>query len=317
MNMMRYFALSLLLCSCISVNESSDSFARLRNKQESLCEEAPVIEGAEECRVALHSFSGLPVVNITAENRTLALLVDSGSPFCMIRPGVVEALNLPVAGDIRLSLLGETTDTLMTCFHRFTLGSFLCRHIRFVVTPGYLTREVFGIPLQQLDGVLGTSFLRRFSITMDFERKEVSLGKKGSLALPPGHHRCSIPLTLLPDGRPAVKVGFPNHEPVLFLLDTGSSKTVIHKAFAERLGLPEKGSARLLSFGIETEAVITHLLGMRIGAFTPETSIAYILPHKSTVFRRFEGILGIDTLKDFIITLDLPRGQLVLSARSP
>jgi predicted aspartyl protease len=108
-----------------------------------------------------------------------------------------------------------------------------------------------------------------------------------------------------------VPVSFDGHDPMMFVLDTGSSTSVVDRAVAQRLSLPPIGQAQHVtgvSCGTTTQPV--HVASWRVGAVPLPAQnldgIALAIPG-------LNGLLGSDVLYRFgTITVDYAAGRLML-----
>jgi predicted aspartyl protease len=108
-----------------------------------------------------------------------------------------------------------------------------------------------------------------------------------------------------------VPVTFGGHDPMMFVLDTGASSSVVDRAVAQRLSLPPIGQAQHVagvSCGTTTQPV--HVDSWRVGAVSLPAQnldgIALAIPGLA-------GLLGSDVLYRFgTITVDYAGGRLIL-----
>jgi predicted aspartyl protease len=259
---------------------------------------------------------GLPTVTARASGRELSFLLDSGSEFCLLRPEIVEELDLPVSGIVRLSLLGETAESRITCLHEFSIGAIRCSHIPFVVTPGHLQRTLLGFQIERIDGVLGMPFLAHFSTTFDFSRGLVHCAPAQALAVTHGDGVHVVPLTFLNDGRPCVAAAPGDGKNHTFIVDTGSRRCLIAGALARALGLPRFETVRLMGLGVELAATLTQLPELALADVLLTRVRAYVIPDaQKHLLRQVEGLIGIEVLMDFTVTIDPVGGRLILVER--
>lgn len=104
--------------------------------------------------------------------------------------------------------------------------------------------------------------------------------------------------------------------PLDFVLDTGATLTCVEQATAERLGLPERRGVRGIGFGVGSAGAL-RLVGidsLRVGQ-----AQAFDLPgcvldlqHIGALGTDVEGLLGLNFLRSFRMTLDFQRNVLLL-----
>ena len=102
------------------------------------------------------------------------------------------------------------------------------------------------------------------------------------------------------------------------LLDTGAGITVLSDTLAERLKLNPNGAETLLlkTLSREIRVPLAHISEMQLGAHTREdmpVAICSMGPAKAF----FEGILGMDFLRGFTITVDAPAKKISLNVAHP
>lgn len=105
--------------------------------------------------------------------------------------------------------------------------------------------------------------------------------------------------------------------PFGFVLDTGATMTCIDRALAERLGLPEIRGQVGVGMGIGQEPGALQLVGidsLRVGEATATdlTSCALELEQFRAMGLEVEGLLGLNYLREFRVTLDFAWDRLVL-----
>ncbi|HEX5887015.1 MAG TPA: aspartyl protease family protein, partial [Pyrinomonadaceae bacterium] len=150
-----------------------------------------------------------------------------------------------------------------------------------------------------------TDFDRRARILglIDFLRY---LGRQGSLYVPSGEHRASVPFEAT-DNRPVLQVRVNGEkEPLRFVLDTGSGMSVISDQTAKRLGIKpvaKGGMARAVGGGGKFEIVYGFVSSVEIGTVKVQNVPVYI--------RKFfdshipvDGYLGLSVVSKFLTAID-------------
>ena len=150
-----------------------------------------------------------------------------------------------------------------------------------------------------------TDFDRRARIVglIDFLRY---LGRQGSLYVPSGEYRSSIPFEA-DDNRPVLHVRINGQkEPLKFVLDTGSGMSVVSEQTAKRLGIKpvaKGGLARAVGGGGKFEIVYGFLESIEIGNAKVSNVPVYI--------RKFfdshipvDGYLGLSVVAKFLTSID-------------
>ncbi len=139
-----------------------------------------------------------------------------------------------------------------------------------------------------------------------------------SLSLSPlvlADHR-AVELRIRRSGAVLVPVQVDGRGPFTFLLDTGSSHTVVSDALAERLAAPAVARVRLLTPAGPLDAAVVALRGVSVGTARAESlapsvvSLARLREREPGV----DGILGLDFLSRFDFTVDYRARRLLWTA---
>lgn len=104
--------------------------------------------------------------------------------------------------------------------------------------------------------------------------------------------------------------------PFDFVLDTGATLTCVDQEVARRLGLPEARGMRGVGAGAggAGQMRLVTLDSLRVGAARAEelTACALDLEHTARVGLEIDGLLGLNFLRSFRVTLDFEREVLHL-----
>jgi hypothetical protein len=125
------------------------------------------------------------------------------------------------------------------------------------------------------------------------------------------------PLLPSPAGVIVLPVTIDGQGPFRFLLDTGSSRTAISRALADRLGLRSVAEARVLTPGGEATRGVTHLRRLIVDNMTAVETLATIVP--GAVFNQdanVDGLVGQDVLSRLRVTIDYRGRRLMWSVPS-
>ena len=175
------------------------------------------------------------------------------------------------------------------------------------------------------DGILGGSFLEHFTITLDYPGSRLWLVARGApFTLPTGPQAAAvgnhaIPLKLA-NSYLLVSAVLNHTESVLLLLDTGASHTLMTPRVAQRLGVEVTANTprrtMMVADGQRQEVPVVQLAAITVGQATVErlpVAISELFPPPAAV----DGLLGMDFLGQFIVTLDRAAQQMWLAVRQP
>lgn len=104
------------------------------------------------------------------------------------------------------------------------------------------------------------------------------------------------------DTRMTVPVLINGKGPFRFIVDSGATRTVISSRLATELGLPSAGTVPLHSVGGESDVPAVHIDSLYVGALPAKEIVAPVLDEANLGGL---GILGIDTLKNKKVVIDL------------
>lgn len=302
-----------LLPGCISVYKERAAFNRLKKRVPAPLLDAEKLNWTGEVQVPLERFLGLTAVRAEIDSHPLTLLLDTGSPSCLLRAGLAEKLQLNVCGKKHYSLLGHEEETAVVQAGEVRIGPMICRNLRFVVTPGSIRRYFLGFTVKKVDGVLGAGFLNQFRLTIDRTKQKLRFSPAGSYAPPEGSRIHTLPLEFLKDGRPYIRLSFPQKKGYPFLLDIGADSCVLQKDLAESLGLPSLGKQPLIGLGIKTEAEITEIPVLSLNGMEFKRVPAYFVPQQVIKPQTgLRGIAGLGLFEGFSVTLAPEKKLLVL-----
>jgi clan AA aspartic protease (TIGR02281 family) len=266
----------------------------------------------------LHNHIWLHAVLNNKEQVTL--LLDTGATHMLITPDTAKRLGLrPTAETPKQALHvlgGHQVEVPMILLASVAVGQTAVRNV-----PVGVVTSFPDVPLA--DGLLGADVLRHFTLALDYAASRLTLVPQGpqvpspaTLAAARGVVHGPVPLHLGPS-HVLVQAVLNGQEPVTLLLDTGASHTLLTPAIARRLGLsptadaPTKTLTRADGQLHTVPLVICKTIA--VGEVVVEqlpVGITDVDPKAPTV----EGLLGVDFLARFTVTLDYGNRQLWLAA---
>jgi len=252
------------------------------------------------------------------EKAVVSLLLDTGATRTLIRPEITTHLDLQ-PNDAALTqtvtiIGGRQVSVPLFEIETLTVGQ--------AVTSALLTGVVSSFPEAPfVDGLLGGDFLEQFAMVLDYTRSRLWLTP---LELRP---RFSTPL---PDPRRAISLRLAgtlvlvqavlNHTaPVTLLLDTGASYSLLTPEAALRSGIrvtPEAPTQTLVrADGQRYEVPFAPATALTLGPVVVEQvalGLADVFPQAPMI----DGVLGVDVLERFTVTLDWANRRMWLEPRS-
>jgi len=110
-----------------------------------------------------------------------------------------------------------------------------------------------------------------------------------------------------------VRVVFNGSVTANLFLDTGATRTMVSRRIARSLGVSTLGSAIMSGIGGRVVAPMARLQSIKVGE--AEVSNLIVSIHDFSPDPRIEGLLGLDFLNQFEISLDARKRQLFLTPR--
>jgi Aspartyl protease len=135
---------------------------------------------------------------------------------------------------------------------------------------------------------------------------------------PPGEDASVTPFKLDQNGAVVVPVSVGGAGPFPFLVDTGSSHTVIADALMTRLGLSAVAKAAVVSASGQSMRPVVRLESTAVGSAVRDGLLASVLPSDRFIAlgADVQGVLGQDFLATFDYTLDYARRELTWKAEA-
>jgi len=316
----------------VSVSTDSEAFEMLRHTPavpldvaaRALFRDAPdaVIAG-ERVAVPLTSCFHLPALRARIDGAGALLLLDTGARYSYANARVAQRAGVRLLPDVRvhLTFLGEPVPAQLTLASSVEIDGIRWFDVPFFVTLRRTRLHVLGITLRELEGGIGADLIRSFRVTLDARAGLVTFEPPAAAPRPLPQGAVSLPLDLLPDGRPAVDVSINGHAPERFLFDTCSTQLTLDAEAARAFGVPidESRTGRTLGFGTRAEVLSASVSALALGSLILRDLEADIPVRTNPDFARngFRGILGFHLLREHRVTLDFPARRLVIEIDRP
>ena len=261
-------------------------------------------------------------VRVTVNHsRPLSFMLDTGDKMAIIDLDLAKELGLKFKGPVKGSGAGATTVT----------GAFIQdAQFEFPGFDGFSQPVMLAFPLKSLagrighdiDGVIGSDFIKEFVTEIDYHARVVRLYDKDTFQYTgPGQ---SIPVELNAQGHPIVEAEVaPIGAKALtgkFLLDLGSSASLaLYSPFVAQNHLPGPNVRTIRAMGAagvggEMKARIGRVTGLKIGPFRLVAPVALFAEDKAGAFASadIQGNIGEQILSRFKIFLDYSRQRIIL-----
>jgi predicted aspartyl protease len=249
------------------------------------------------------------------------LLVDTGATHTFLTPDTAKRLGVSPAADAPRRTVtiigGRQVEVPLVTLSNIAVGRATRENLQIGVLASFPNAPL-------MDGILGGSFLKDFTMTLDYAASRLRLVRQEPLPTPPptpslalATPRSAVPIQLV--GNHVLVRAVLNHtEHVTLLLDTGTMYTLLTPTTAQRLGLspPADTPRRTLraADGQPHEVPFVQLSALAVGDAMRNNLPVGI----SALFVRapaVDGLLGGDFLAQFKMTLD--RGSRQMWLESP
>jgi len=260
------------------------------------------------------------------------LTLDTGATLTVLDPATVGKLGLPTTAAGQFANVGVAqgvTEMATTSGATLHVGSAPA----FSPSPAYVVSVgASGGFKRQIDGVLGTDFLRRFVVEFNYDLGRVVLHPAGAFAYEGDGIR--VPMTV--QGNVLLsraELTLPNGDavPARLLIDTGSSQGLtLNSPFVaqhritervERPAKPNMNTRASVSIGING-LIASPMVSMPSVAFggamiaNPDVALSSAT-EGLTASTSFDGIIGAALLKQFTVIVDYPRREIIFARTAP
>jgi len=248
------------------------------------------------------------------------LLVDTGATHTFLTPDTAKRLGVSPAADApkhtTTVIGGRRVEFPLVPLSSIAVGQAMRENLQVGVLASFPNAPL-------VDGILGGSFLKNFTMTLDYATSRLRLVLKEPLPTPPptpalalATMRSAVPIQLV--GNHVLVRAVLNHtEHVTLLLDTGATYTLLTPTTVRRLGLnpPADAPRRMLrgADGQPHEVPFVQLSALAVGEAMRENlpvGISVLFPRAPSV----DGLLGGDFLEQFKMTLDRGTRQMWLES---
>ena len=248
---------------------------------------------------------GTILVNIKIMGEPITCIVDTGTPYFMVLDETI-AQNLqlkqtPLSSSLKFFIERQGERTTRVIIPKLQIGS-LTYHNTSAVTAGDIRMITGGassltFPNFRAQGILGMGFFHAFDMIINYPEQKIQLYPSNSSP------------SFIDFSRPIIEVkGNGNEFP--FLLDTGSSYSVVSEDVVKPLGMrsylsknpnpPFSGIAKARR--IKIDSVPFRHITLAVSQDFSSYSGSYEL----------KGIIGYDLLRSFILNMNFPEGKIRL-----
>jgi len=262
---------------------------------------------------------GQPVVLVPTyvnEQGPYDFVLDTGACTCLITEELAHTLAISAVRTEAGMGAGGPVSIGFGSANSIAVGQARAADVEIGIT-GELDRisAVVGVPIL---GALGSGFLSRFRLLLDYQAQTLELAESGDFSDEPDARETRLEFHLAAAEKPLIMipVWLNGRGPYQFALDTGASTTVISSDVARELGIAGSGIPRVTGGGGSVAALRAKVDSITVGTAAGADSAVVILDGlealSATLGTRLDGILGYNFLRAFIVTIDYPRQVLTL-----
>jgi predicted aspartyl protease len=255
------------------------------------------------------------VVRIMVGTRGLDFLLDTGASGITIDTGVAHELGLTPYGE-QSAVTAQRYTTARTIVPEMHIGELVMRDVAVQMVPD--TDEIE--PGYKAVGLLGFDFLSELGVTIDYEKKQVTVVREPDYVPPQGNR--VFPLDVrIGDGSPYVDVKINEALSERFILDTGGAGTfMVFDAFVRKHpeAMVDKGGGgdlrevRYYGVGGAIDTRPYQLASVKVGHLNFQDFVGFRVTSSQSYDTGEDGIIGTDFLRLFTVGLDYANGRVYL-----
>jgi predicted aspartyl protease len=262
---------------------------------------------------------GTPTVRVRINGEEYEFWLDTGSTITVLSSNVAKAAGIPPLTPDTLSVrtFAGAAPVRPALLKRLEIGPVVIANSPAIVMDAALMRvkaTARGVPRTglQVDGIIGWDTIRQFDITLDYERRTITLRRPETLGT-----RGTIAQNLMWVGKPLVQVRTRSGGLLHFTLDTGSQTSFVNASIVKRARIGTS-NVYMRVVGIATnegEATrVVPFLHLDVGgkSLLLRDVIVYAPPSSGLV--NCDGILGSNIVQFGTIRIDATNGLFSIGA---
>ncbi|HVF90309.1 MAG TPA: aspartyl protease family protein [Blastocatellia bacterium] len=268
-----------------------------------------------------------PYIRVRVNGREATFVIDTGSGFTVISKDAAKRFGVsPLArGGTSQGIGGDGTfDIVYGLINSIQLGDVKVKSIPCFIRPLHGTED--HVVEERADGFIGLSVLAHFLTELDYKEKVMRLDRRPEKVAQyqPPPDGTVIAFRTTQNGLISIETELDGNHRINAILDSGASSSVVSAAAVERLNL--QGSiirgqtARVVgAAGVTDNVEMLYIRNCRVADIQQNNMRALILDfdaiNETSGFEQ-SGILGGDFLRNFRVTIDFTRGQVIFTPHS-
>jgi predicted aspartyl protease len=242
-------------------------------------------------------------------------ILDTGAGVSLLTPELAERVGVTITESTEGMGAGGKLAISLGVVESLSIGQARAENVQVAITSEL--HRIGAVIGASVDGNVGYSYLKDFSLTLDYQKLTLQLIQAEQETDVDGG--AEIKFKLAHPSKPLVLVPtFVNDEgPFIFALDTGASSTVLSSDVAQMLGIESTGIPQMTGAGGAMQGARGVVRSLAVGNARLENltvATADFLTMLSQIVKtKLDGIIGYNFLREFKVTIDYPNEMLRLT----
>jgi PDZ domain/Aspartyl protease len=246
---------------------------------------------------------------------SLNFILDTGSGGISLDSTTTIQLKIPtVPSDRTIRGIAGLRTVNFANDHTLKLPGLEVENLNFHINDYEILTGVYGI---KIDGIIGFSFLRRYMVKINYDKKEIEIFKPGDIKYPRGGYLLKPSIAGLPMQYAEVR----DNTAVVgrFYLDTGAGLCLLFSnEFVSDSSIFKSGKRRYPTvaegLGGKTNMDLAVLKNFKLGKYSFRNVPIYLFDddYNVTSYPHLGGLIGNDILRRFNVIINYPRSEIHL-----
>lgn len=298
------------------VNKNSDKQSK---KFESIISNFPRIRIDNNCEGSIiklkKNIIGMLAADICVNDRKMTFIIDTGAEVTVLTDAALANACIKKKAEERIEI-GSCNNKMdemgIALADKIMIGNVKVFNLPVLVMyEKQLSFSIFGYNIFKFDGILGWDILSQLDFEIDYRKSEFRIIKQSKDGYIPNLIKSSFPALLIVDEHNMLRV---------FGLDTGARRSWICERLVEKAGLNivKKKEQKVLGVHGKEKTVVNVVKDYKIRVYDALISFKNISTGFTGFLNNFEfdGVLGIDILKDNTLKVINSKGIIQLENKS-
>ena len=256
---------------------------------------------------------GTPTVRVQINGKEFEFWLDTGSSLTILSSNVAREAEVSIIGQetMNVGTFAGIAPVRPAVLKRIEIGAIVIANSPAIVMDAGLMRvraDAEGVPIDgmRVDGILGWDFIRQFDVSLDYQKRTITLRRPQALGT-----RGNAVRNLKWVGRPLVEVHSVFGDTMHFTLDTGAQSSFVNSSIVEQMGVEtNRFSGRV--FGIaRTEGQVARVvpsMQLDVGGQSLLMKGLIVYTPACSGILNCDGILGSDVARFGTLRIDATNG---------